>query len=57
MPIPRSSWALIGSLVTYVVGSLLSKPTPEPVKAEWDRRITAERRYLAPVAEETTPVA
>jgi SSS family solute:Na+ symporter len=26
---------LIGSLVTYVAGSLLSKPTPEPIMAEW----------------------
>ena len=48
---------LIGSLVTYIVGSLLSKPTPEPVRAEWDRRITSERHYVAPVADETSPVA
>jgi SSS family solute:Na+ symporter len=48
---------LIGSLVAYVVGSLLSKPTPEPIRAEWDRRITTERHYVAPAAEETASVA
>jgi agmatinase len=39
---------LIGSLVAYLAGSLLSKPTPEPIRAEWDRRITSERHYVAP---------
>jgi Na+/proline symporter len=48
---------LIGSLVAYVVGSLLSKPTSERIRAEWDRRITSERHYVAPVADETTSVA
>jgi hypothetical protein len=48
---------LIGSLVAYVAGSLLTKPTPEPIMAEWDRRITSERHYVAPVADETSPVA
>jgi SSS family solute:Na+ symporter len=47
---------LIGSLVTYVAGSLLSKPTPEPIMAEWDRRITSERHYVAP-ADQTSSVA
>ena len=45
---------LIGSLVAYVVGSVLSKPTPESIRAEWDRRITHERHYVALVADKTT---
>ena len=48
---------LIGSLVAYVVGSLLSKPTAEPIRAEWDRRITHERHYVAPDADKTTSAA
>ena len=48
---------LIGSLVAYIVGRLLSKPTPKPVRVEWDRRITSERHDVAPVADETTSVA
>jgi SSS family solute:Na+ symporter len=48
---------LIGSLVAYVVGSLVSKPTPAPVREEWDRRITHERHYVAPTVDETTPAA
>jgi len=44
---------LIGSLVAYVAGSLLSKPTPESIRAEWDRRITHERHFVAPVADKT----
>jgi SSS family solute:Na+ symporter len=48
---------LIGSLVVYVAGSLLSKPTAEPIRAEWDRRITQVRHYVAPAADETSSVA
>ena len=39
-----------------VVGDIYAKPTAEPIRAEWDRRITQERHYVAP-ADETSSVA
>jgi SSS family solute:Na+ symporter len=48
---------LMGSLVAYVAGSLLTKQTPEPIMAEWNRRITSERHYVAPAAHATSTVA
>lgn len=38
---------LAGSLVAWVVGSLLSKPTPAAVTEEWNRRISSTRHYDA----------
>ncbi len=39
---------LAGSLAAFVAGSLASRPTPEAVRTEWDRRITSARHYTAP---------
>ena len=38
---------LAGSLVAWVVGSLVSKPTPVEVTQEWNRRISSKRHYEA----------
>jgi SSS family solute:Na+ symporter len=46
-----------GSLIAYIVGSLASKPTPAPIREEWDRRITHERHYVAPAEETSNPAA
>ena len=46
---------LAGSLIAYVIGSLVSTPTPQSIRDEWDRRITHERTYVAPPkADETS---
>ncbi len=47
-PTSRSTSGLASGLVVYIVGSLLSKPTPPEVLAEWDRRSRGRDVATAP---------
>ncbi|MBX7200707.1 MAG: hypothetical protein K1X51_15160, partial [Rhodospirillaceae bacterium] len=38
---------LIGSLIVFVVVSLATKPTPDAIRAEWDRRVNNARTDTA----------
>ncbi len=39
-----------GSLLVYVVVSLITAPTPAAIRQEWDRRIATKREDVAPAA-------
>ena len=41
---------LIGSLVAFLVVSLATKPTPDAVRAEWDRRVSRARENTVTTA-------